>query len=1049
MPRKRSYPLPRFSVERPVTVVMMLVALLVVGYIAYSRIPINLFPKGFNNPRLSLWTAYPNASPIEVEQKVTRLLEEAISTVGGIDRIYTNSNRGGCWTSINFRQDTDMDLAYAQLRDRIDRVMPELPDEVEHIRINRWSETDIPLMFAGITFEGEIGDPRYILEQIVSPTLQRVNGVGQVEVWGIMPQEVIIELSQAKVRSHGFNPYAFASKAQNFTLPGGYVHEGGKKVFVRSVGKFQTVDELEGLMVDPERNLRLRDVATVGYDATEESWINRVNGEEMIGVRILSASGANTVATSRALKAAFEELGRMPLLQGIKFQVFWDQGKHVVESNDNLKKSGLWGGLLAAIVLFFFLRAVRMTMIITLAIPLSILATITGLFFYGWSLNMGTMLGLMLSLGLVVDNAIVIVENIYRKRQNGVEARKAAIEGAGEVGLAVTMATLTTVVVFLPLILMSDNQGFSFWMLRIGMPVIVGLVASLFIALVFIPLAAQRLSPRAGMGELKFIVGLSRLYERLLRWILNHRVDAFIIVLVSLASIQIPMNAMQRSGDESGNQRELQLRFEMPSGQTLEQADAFMSSVEDTLLAHKERYNVKSLRAYFRQNWGGMELVFDEPEGLEWYEVAYDNLLKALELREDPYLDYDAVVKDIKERVVLKPGVRMRVGREATGDNQDAAVSINLYGDDTMTLLAMSEEVERRLEAIPGLLSVTTDVERGSTELQIRLDRAKVERYGIDPAQISGSIAYTFRGAMLGRFNDDDGREVAIWMRLQEEDRRTIQQLRNLVLTNSEGREVPLESVASLYVTRTLGGITRENRQTMLSVRATASKENAPQLFGQIDQAMGGLEMPRGYRWDKGARYERLQEDDAAQQFALMMSVMFVFLLMGVLFESFVLPLSVIVSIPFSFLGVYWTLYLTDTDFSVLALIGTVILVGVVVNNAIVLVDLANRYRDEGMERFDALVEAGRHRFRPILMTTFTTAFGLIPMAVGNSNMVGMPYAPLGRTMMGGLMASTVLTLVLVPLFYTFFDDLRVLLQRVLAAAAGKTDKGQEPAPGG
>jgi HAE1 family hydrophobic/amphiphilic exporter-1 len=287
------------------------------------------------------------------------------------------------------------------------------------------------------------------------------------------------------------------------------------------------------------------------------------------------------------------------------------------------------------------------------------------------------------------------------------------------------------------------------------------------------------------------------------------------------------------------------------------------------------------------------------------------------------------------------------------------------------------------------------------------------------------------RGRELPKFQTDEGREISIFLQLEDVDRQSIHQLRNLTFPTRSGQEVPLESLASLYVTRTLGGIRREDRQTIMTVTASATKDDAQDLFEQVDEAMAGFEMPRGYRWDKGSRYVRIQESDASQQLALLLSVIFVFLLMGVLFESFVLPFSVIVAIPFSFLGVYWTLYLTGTTFDVLCGIGTIILVGVVVNNAIVLIDLANRLRAQGMGRFDALVEAGRHRFRPILMTTFTTACGLIPMAVGNAKMIGMPYAPLGRTMMGGLLASTVLTLVIVPLCYTFFDDLRELFQRV------------------
>ena len=484
----------------------------------------------------------------------------------------------------------------------------------------------------------------------------------------------------------------------------------------------------------------------------------------------------------------------------------------------------------------------------------------------------------------------------------------------------------------------------------------------------------------------------------------------------------------------------------MPAGQTLEAADKFISSVEDTLMNHKEPYNIKVLETWSRNSWGRIHIILNQEENAEWYEVAWDDLLTSLDLRQSPHLTYKETLEDIKERILTPPGISLRVNWRSGGD--DAAVSINLYGEDTRTLINLSGEVERRLETIPGLLSVQTDMDKGSTELQIELNRDQVRRYGVDPRAISGNIAYALRGQELTKFRTNDGREVGVFFQLREVDRQSVLQLRNLTFPTATGEEIPLESLATLNVERALGGIRRENRQTILTVTATATKDDAKELFEQIDLAMAGFEMPRGYRWDKGARYVRIERQDETQMFALVLSVTFVFLLMGVLFESFVLPLSVIIAIPFSFLGVYWTLYLMDTPFDILCGIGTIILVGVVVNNAIVLIDMANRLRADGMGLFDALVDAGIHRFRPILMTTFTTVVGLLPMAVGNAKMIGMPYAPLGRTMMGGLLASTVLTLVIVPLFYTFFDDVRVLFQRLLASALSRPAEAEAPAPG-
>ena len=1032
MSEPRGYLLPRLSLDRPVSVIMAVAALLVVGVVAYTRIPLDLVPGGLEGDRLYVRAGYADASPAEVEREVTRPLEEAIATVPRVGRVISGADRGGAWANVQFLPGTDMHEAYADLRDRIDRAMAELPEEIERVQVLRWNQDDWPVMWIGASLEGEFADAFQLLDVHVRPALQRIEGVGTVEVRGEAAPQVRIELDQGRLRGHGVAPYEVGRRlaSLNFALPGGRVMEGGRRIHVRSLGRFESLDEVRQLIVDDEHGLRLGDVAEVALKPPKQDWFTRIDGRPALGIEVMKASGGNLVEISRGVRARLEELQRRPHLEGVDFEIFWDQGEHIVESVDNLKSTGLWGGLFAALVLLFFLRALRMTLIITLAIPLSVTATVATIYFLGWSLNLITMMGLMLSLGLVVDNAIVIVENIHRRRQEGAGPREASIRGAGEVGLAVTMATLTTVVVFLPLILMSGDEEFAFIMLRLGGPVIVGLLASLIIALLIVPLAAQRIGTSGSGADPRIIARGRAAYERVLAWVLTHRLDTTLIVLAAMASMQIPMQGLERTDGGSRNQKDIWLAFRMPEGQTIEAADRFIAGVEDTLLSHRESYGLRLVETWSSNSFGRIHLILEEDESNDWYAVAWNDLLESAGLRHSPHMDYVEVLEDIEERLLMPPGFEMRINWRDGGDD-DNTVSVNLHGPDTDRLVELSREVERRLERIPGLLSVQTDVDRGATELRVRLDRAQVRRYGLDPRVISGNISYALRGRELTRMHTDDGREVSVFFQLREADRRSLHQLRNLSFRAPGGNEIPLETLARLEVAQGLGGIRREDRQTVLAVTATTTEAGAESLFEQVDEAMAGFETPRGYRWDKGERFQRLQQQEDSRMFALVLSVTFVFLLMGVLFESFVLPLSVIVAIPFSFLGVFWTLYLTKTPFDLLSGIGTVILVGVVVNNAIVLIDLANRLRAEGHDRFEALMEAGRLRFRPILMTTFTTICGLLPMAVGNARMIGMPYAPLGRTMMGGLLASMVLTLVIVPLCYTFFDDLRELLRRV------------------
>ncbi|MEE3260164.1 MAG: efflux RND transporter permease subunit, partial [Candidatus Latescibacterota bacterium] len=747
------------------------------GYIAYTRIPLTLFPEGFDWPRLFVWANYPNAGAVEVEQKVVHLLEEAIAQVPRVKTIRSNAYNGGGNAQVEFLKGTDLQLAFADMKDRLDRVMPELPDEIEQLWIRRWDQNDIPIMDCAIILEGDYADPRLIIDTYLEPALRRVDGVVNIEIWGSRSKQVLIELDQGKVRGHGVNVFEAVNslRDQNLTVPGGWVIEGGKKIYVRSVGRYQNLEEIANTVIDSEHQLQLDDIAEVSYKRPKQDWVNRIDRKESLGFGVTKASGANVVQVAQGVEQVMEELKAHPKLEGLDFRMFWNQGEQVTNSVYNLQNSGLWGGLFAVIVLFFFLRAVRITLIITLAIPLSILATITALYFMGWSLNMATMMGLMLSLGLVVDNAIVIVENIYRKRQAGVPAREASVDGAGEVGLAVTMATLTTVVVFLPLILMSDEPEFSFWMLRIGLPVIVGLVASLLIALIFIPLAALKLATSKEKAEPGMIVWFRKRYLRSLGWVLRNRLDAFVIALVVFASIQIPLEGMKRTDKQERNQTRMDLAFEMPSGQSLEQAEKFMNAVEDTVMSRKVDYNVDMLRTSFRRGSGRVTIFFVEADDIEWYQVAWDDFSTGVGLRETVFLDYMAVEKDLRERLYLLPGITLRVNWE--NSEQDARVSVSLYGEDTQVLVRLAEEVERRLESIPGLLSVNTDMDRGSTELQVRLDRDQVQRYGIDPRVISGNIAYALRGTNVNKFHTDDGREVDIRVQLASYDRQNLQDL--------------------------------------------------------------------------------------------------------------------------------------------------------------------------------------------------------------------------------------------------------------------------------
>lgn len=1026
--------LPRFAIQKPVTVIMTLTAFLVVGYLAFTQIAVELMPSGFVRPFLGVWVPYPNSNPEEVEDQIAKPIEEQIQTISGVRHVRTNSFDDGCWTFVEFSQGTDMDLAYSQLRDRMDRVKSELPEDVERVYVRKWSDDDDPVLWLALIQKEEIEDPYFLVEQHLQKPLERVDGVAKVEIWGAEEKSVLIHINQNLVKTYKINLYNVIEKLRqdNFAVSSGYVTEGSRKIFVRSLGKFRTLEDIQNLPIRGS-DIRLKDIASVVYDVPEHRWRNKIDGKKGIAIGVFKESSANTVSLCAEVLALLnQQIQSDPRTQVFEMQILFNQGEMISESINNLQNSALWGGLFALGVIYFFLRRFRMTVIVTIAIPLSILISLTVLYFIGWTLNLITMMGLMVSVGMVVDNSIVVLENIYRKRTEGRLNQDAALFGASEVSLAVTMATLTTIVVFLPLILMNDEIGFRFYMLRIGLPVIISLLASLMVAMIFIPLAATRILSQKTVKEPKVIHLTNQFYGRILQWVLTHRIESFVIFVAIIASMFFAASKAKYKSGMQGNINDFGLFFDLPENYTLDDVERVIQATEDSVMAKKDRYGVKTINSRYSHDWARVRVFLLPAEDTEWYSSIVNGARLVFGNPRPKVLNRDEVIEDLNKRLPQFPGVKIRQGWHQDSGGEDASLTLSLYGDDTNRLALLSKEVERRLSLIDEIISVETDRERGSDEIRLQIKRDQAKKYGISPSMISGTIQYALRGIPLPKYHTAE-KEIDIHIQLREDDRKNLHQLKNLTFFTQQGKEVPLDALVNIYVQKGFGEIHRENGKTYLSVKANTTKDNLKVLFEKVDAAMKDFKMPYGYSWTKGREFQNMQESSENQLFALILSGTFVFLLMGVLFESFVLPLSVILAIPFSFVGAYWLMYLTGTPIDTMSQIGFVILVGVVVNNAIVLIDLINRLRYEGIPRYEAIIQAGAQRFRPILMTAFTTIGGLVPMALGKSSMMGNSYAPMGRTIIGGLLTSTILSLVAVPWAYTLFDDMRNYFMKIAA----------------
>jgi HAE1 family hydrophobic/amphiphilic exporter-1 len=991
---------------------MLFCAVVAVGALAYARIPVQLLPSGFTPPYLFVRIPYRDGTPREVERSVARPAEEALATVRNIETINSRSGANECRIWMAFRTGTDMDLAYSEVRDRMDRAMAEFPEDVDRVSIHKFNPNSEPVMELAISYPDDVRDLSK-LERKLSREIERLPGVAKLEFEGLVDESVRIEIDRDRARATGVNLYQLVQRLrrEDFTMGAGTIEEGGKEHAVRSVATLDGPAEVAALPVAP--GVQLGDVATVRRALSLRDVISRIDGKESITVEIFRESEANTVDVCAAIRKVVEEDFRDdPELKGVSFFILHDSGRMIAQSIDTLQESALQGGLFSLLILGVFLLRLRLSLLINVAVPLSFLITLIAMYFGGDSLNIVTLMGLTLSIGMLVDNSVVVSENIDRLRQLGRSPLEAAVEGAAEVALPVTLSTLTSVVVFLPLALMSGDGMMQFYMGRLAIPVCVSLLASLLVSLALVPAATAFLAGRRSPRPLAPIRWSAAATGSALSWCLRHRLETLLVAGGVLASQWIPLSRLERSLEPKEQRGDLQVFFRFTTTGSLADADRTMQQIEAAVERSRADLQAEHIRVRFRENSGRMTLYLKQAERTDKEREALQEKLKGV----------------IPIIAGVEPSTSWRGGEGRGGE-----VFLQLVGDDSEVLAAMSEDVKRRLQAVPGVAEVTTDLETGMDEIRVRVKRDRAARAGIDSWVASGTVSTALRGARLPDLRVG-GRDVPLILQFPEDERENLTQLANIALyPPGANAPLPLGAVADFEFAKGVAGIPHENRKTSLGVRVVASGEDTMGLSEQVKAAMEGFRFPEGYGFDMGSWSRRWRQEQGDYGFSMAMSVTFVFLIMGILFESWVLPFSVLVSIPFSFTGVYWFLWATDTTLDLMAMIGIVVLVGVVVNNAIVLVDRINQLRGDGMERAQACAEAARSRFRPIWITALTTIAGLVPMAFGSSGIAGIPYAPLARTVIGGLLAATVMTLFVVPVMYTVFDDMREGARRLVA----------------
>jgi len=1020
------------ALHRPVTTVVVFVALAMVGLIASRLLPLEKFPD-IEFPGIFVQIPYAGSTPEEVERLITRPVEEVLATLPGVERMFSSSSEGQSQIFLQFGWDQSMGAKGIEARAKVDGIRHLLPEDVRRVLVFTGSLGDQPVLQLRISSERDLSNSYQLLDRILKRRLERLEGVSRVELQGVDPREIRILLKPDLLAAYGVDITTVRELllSSNFAVSAGKITAGGERFSVRPSGEFASVDEIGELTINAS-GLRLRDVADVDLRTPDRDYGRHLDRDYAIGVAISKTTGSNLVDVTDRVIAEVEKIGELPQMQGINIFSLDNQGDSVRESLGDLLGAGMLGGLLAIVVLYLFLRQVTTTLIVTAAVPFSLLITLGALYFAGLTLNILSMMGLMLAVGMLVDNAVVITESVFRHRAETPERPfSATIKGVKEVGLAVIAGTATTIIVFAPIVFGAQTD-ITIFLTHVAVTIIVALLASLLIAQTLVPMLAARIAvpPRPKEGAL--ISRLTNRYVRSLKWIVGHRWwTALGIVLICVIGI-LPM-ALQLVKFDMFPQdvgRRLYMPYHVEGQYALERVEAAVDKIEEYLYSRQEELNIRSIYSYYNQGEAASTILLTDDD---------EATLSTREIIE-------RIEKDLPEIAIGKPSFQF--DQQGGGDG----FSIQVSGDSTERLNEISVDIVRALLSVEGFKDVLSDRESGEREVRISIDRTRAAVAGLTTAEIAAAVSIAMRGENLREFRAESG-EVEVRLAFRDDDKQSIEQLADLPLYRPDGQRITLGTVATMHIGKSPDTIRRTDRQTAVIISANLEEGvTASDVRPRVKSLMDQMELPPGYSWKEGRGFERQDETADMMVTNILLGVACIFLVMAALFESLVLPFSIILgSIVFSIFGVFLFFAVTGTTFSFMAMIGIMILIGVVVNNGIVLVDHINNLRQDGVPRDEAIVVAGRDRLRPILMTVATTIVGLTPLALGTTQVGGdgPPYYPMARAIIGGLAFSTVVSLLVVPALYIYFDNLAAWGRKVMRTARSPSSKSQlsEPPP--
>ena len=1023
--------LPDFAVRRPYTVMMIFLGIALMGAISLTKLNLDFLPE-IETPAISILVPYPGATASDVESDVTKYLEDQLSTVDNLDKLKSLSKDNLAMVTCLFDWGTNLDVAVNDVRDKLDMAKPDIrehaPDSEEPI-IFKFSSASQPVMFVAFTATESYKQLYHIVDKQVADPLKRVPGVGAIALFGGLRRQINVEFDKHRLAGYGLTVSGIIQKlaSENLDMPAGDVKMGTRQYQIRMAGRFKNPEEIAETIVGTKegRMIRLRNVATVSDSFEEPRMTGRANGKDAVVFIIQKQQGANTVAVCKAVRERLAELKRN-LPADVDYVIPMDNSEFIMNSIHSLSQTLLIAGVLVILVTLLFLRRVRASLIVTLTIPFSLIIAFIFLFLKGYTINIISLMSLSIAIGMVVDNAIVVLENITRHIEEGGEKPKeAAIFAASEIGTAIMASTLTTVAVFLPLIFVKGLSGIVFSQLAFIVSITLG--GSLFTALTLTPMLASKwIKPHSAekMGRLyqwseRGFKAIEAFYERFLDFSLHHRkkivVSLTIVFLASLALLRF-MGSDLFPDIDSGT---VSVRFRLDESTRLEETDQVAERISG--LIERLVPETSDRFTFCGETKKGIGVALGMEEGLNVGEAGVKLVKKRYRTRS---------AKDaadvLREEVRKIPGLEQITVTASDMTKQvfmggGKQVEVEIIGHDMDVTNQLAEQVRKILERTPGAVDITVSRKKPRQEIHVVVDRQKASSLGVNIATVAQVLRSNYYGFEATKYRDA-GDDFDVFVRLDESNRRSLDDIGEVDIPsmNPGIGSVKLRNIAQIVPSTGPVEINRKNRERIVTVGADVYKRSLGEVKTDVERELRKLEVPSGVTLDFGGEVEEQRKIFRDLALLLVVGLILVYMVMVSQFESLKTPFIIAFSIPFAFTGVIWAFFLTGVTLNIMSFMAIIMLIGVVVNNAIVLVDYTNILRARGLSLIEAVKQAGRHRLRPVLMTTLTTLFGMLPLAISRGEGAEM-WRPFGITAIGGLSLSTLVTLILVPIIYSLF----------------------------